>query len=166
MVDVALDDSVVVPAPTVASFEAVYLAEHARLVRLATLVIGSSAAAEDVVQDAFAKLHGRWQKVASPEAWLHTVVVNAARNEVRNGAVRRRVLSGLGRDKSGQLDPPVHELIASLRRLNARQRAVVVLRFYEDLPEAEIARLLKMRLGTVKSTLHRALAQLRLEVER
>jgi RNA polymerase sigma-70 factor (sigma-E family) len=167
MVHVAVGDAVRVPSPAAAAFDALYLAEHTRLVRLATLVIGSSASAEDLVQDAFAKLHVRWARIDTPEAWLRTVVMNAARNEVRHAAVRRRVLGQFGhRVDVAALDPPVHELIASLRRLNARQRAVVVLRFYEDLPEAEIARILKMRVGTVKSTLHRALAHLRQEVER
>jgi RNA polymerase sigma factor (sigma-70 family) len=63
-------------------------------------------------------------------------------------------------------DAPVHELIGSLRSLPIRQRTVVVLRFYEDLPEADIADLLGIRIGTVKSRLHRALARLREEVER
>ena len=62
-------------------------------------------------------------------------------------------------------DPPVSELIDSLRALPVRQRAVVVLRFYEDLPESEISRLLGMPLGTVKSSLSRALARLREEVQ-
>jgi len=60
----------------------------------------------------------------------------------------------------------VHELIASVRRLPHRQRAVVVLRFYLDLPEAEIAQMLGVRPGTVKSSLHRALSRLESEIER
>jgi RNA polymerase sigma factor (sigma-70 family) len=64
------------------------------------------------------------------------------------------------------MDEPVHDLVESLRRLPHRQRAVVVLRYYLDLPEADIGAILNMRPGTVKSSLHRALARLHTEVDR
>lgn len=147
-----------------AGFAEIYTDEHDRLVRLAALLLGSTAVAEDVVQDAFAKLHGRIGRVDTPAAWLRTVVVNACRNERRRWVVARRHAPLLAVD-AVQPDTPVHELIDSLRLLSTRQRAVVVLRFYEDLPEADIAALLGIRIGTVKSSLHRALARLREEVE-
>lgn len=148
------------------AFAVVYATEHDRLVRTAALLLGSSAMAEDLVQDAFAKLHVRWNQVDTPEAWLRTVVVHGARNELRRARVRRRLaFTVAGRSEAPQ-DPPRHELIESLRRLPLRQRAVVVLRFYEDRPEADIARILGMPLGTVKSTLRRALTTLRGDVER
>jgi RNA polymerase sigma-70 factor (sigma-E family) len=146
------------------AFAEVYRSEHDQLVRLASLLLGSSTVAEDVVQDAFAKLHQRRRRVDSPAAWLRTVVVNGCRNERRRWAVARRHAHLLAVD-SVEPDAPVDELIGSLRSLPVRQRTVVVLRFYEDLPEADIAELLGIRLGTVKSRLHRALAQLREEVE-
>lgn len=145
-----------------AGFAAIYADEHDRLVRLAALLLGSSAVAEDVVQDAFAKLHGRLARIDNPPAWLRTVVVNACRNERRRWAVARRHAHLLAVD-AVQHDPPVDETIDALRALSSRQRAVVVLRFYEDLPEAEIAAVLGIRIGTVKSSLHRALARLREE---
>jgi RNA polymerase sigma-70 factor (sigma-E family) len=148
-----------------AGFARVYASEHARLVRLAALLLGSTAVAEDVVQDAFARLHDRLGRVDCPPAWLRTAVVNGCKNERRRWAVARRHAHLLAVDDV-QSDPPVHELIEALRALPARQRSVVVLRFYEDLPEADIAELLGIRLGTVKSRLHRALARLREEVER
>ncbi len=147
------------------AFADVYRSEHDHLVRLASLLLGSSTVAEDVVQDAFAKLHGRLRRVDNPAAWLWTVVVNGCRNEKRRWAVARRHAHLLAVD-TVEPDVPVDELIGSLRSLPIRQRTVVVLRFYEDLPEADIAALLGIRLGTVKSRLHRALAQLREEVER
>jgi RNA polymerase sigma factor, sigma-70 family len=152
------------PVPSAVSFEAVYASEHDRLVRLAALLLGSTAVAEDFVQDAFAKLYGRFERVETPAAWLHTVVVNACRNERRHWMVVRKHTRGLAVEARAP-DPPVSELIDSLRSLPVRQRAVVVLRFYEDLPEAEIARVLGMPLGTVKSSLSRALARLRKEVQ-
>ncbi len=154
------------PGPDVSpeGFADIYAREHDRLVRLAALVLGSTAVAEDVVQDAFAKLYGRLDRVDTPAAWLRTVVVNGCRNERRRWAVARRHAPLLAVDVI-ERDAPTHELIDSLRALSTRQRTVVVLRFYEDLPEAEIARLLGIRVGTVKSSLHRALARLREEVE-
>jgi RNA polymerase sigma-70 factor (sigma-E family) len=150
---------------SMSEFADIYACEHDRLVRLASLILGSTAVAEDVVQDSFAKLYGRLNRVDSPSAWLRTVVVNACRNEHRRWAVARRHAHLLAVDAVEQ-DAPVHELIDSLRSLPIRQRTVVVLRFYEDLPEADIADLLGIRIGTVKSRLHRALARLREEVER
>ena len=151
------------PDDSAAGFADIYLREHDRLVRLAGLVLGSTAVAEDVVQEAFAKLHGRLGRVDHPSAWLRTVVVNGCRNEHRRLAVVRRHAS-MERD-AVHGDAPVHELIDSLRSLSRRQRTIVVLRFYEDLPLAGIADLLGISVGTVKSSLHRALVRLREEIE-
>ncbi|MCU1396542.1 MAG: SigE family polymerase sigma factor [Ilumatobacteraceae bacterium] len=147
-----------------AAFAAVYTAEHDPLVRLAALVTGSTIVAEDLVQEAFAKLHPRFARIDNPPAWLRTVVLNGARNELRRAGLRRRLVERTPRAAGTHVDAPVNELIDSLRRLPARQRAVVVLRYYEDRPEAEIAELLGMRLGTVKSSLHRAHTALRQEL--
>ena len=138
-----------------------YLAHHDRLVRVAYLIIGSQPAAEDVVQDAFAKLHERLDGIRQPAAWLRTVVVNAAKNEIRRQVNRRRLLARLGRAQA--VDPPAEPsgMLVALATLTPRQRAVVVLRFYEDLSEAEIAAHLRIRPGTVKSNLHRAVQTLR-----
>lgn len=152
------------PDHSAAGFADIYVREHDRLVRLAALVLGSTAVAEDVVQEAFAKLHGRLGRVDSPSAWLRTVVVNGCRNERRRLAVVRSHAPRIARD-AVHGDAPVHELIDSLRSLSSRQRTIVVLRFYEDLPLAGIADLLGISVGTVKSSLHRALAHLREEVE-
>jgi RNA polymerase sigma-70 factor (sigma-E family) len=152
------------PEDSAGRFVTVYVAEHDALVRLAALLLGSTAVAEDLVQDAFAKLYDRIDRIDNPAAWLRTVVVNACRNERRRWAVARKHARLLARDPV-IIDPPVHEVIESLRALPARQRAVVVLRFYEDLAEAEIAALLGIRIGTVKSRLSRALARLREEAE-
>ena len=146
-------------------FAAVYAEHFDPLVRLAALLLGSTAAAEDVVQEAFAKLEPRLSSVVVPPAWLRTAVVNGCRNERRRLGTIRRHASRLAIGPS-QFDEPVHELIASVRRLPYRQRAVVVLRFYLDLPEAEIAQILGVRPGTVKSSLHRAMARLESEIDR
>ncbi len=146
-----------------ARFEALYAVEHGRLVRLAVLLLGSTMVAEDMVQEAFAKLHQRFERVDNPAAWLRVTVVNGCRNEGRRLAISRRHAYRLPGATTSEIEPQ-SELIGSLRRLPIRQRTVIVLRFYEDLPEAEIARVMGVQVGTVKSTLHRALSALRKEV--
>ena len=141
------------------------------LVRLAALLVGSPATAEDLVQEAFAKLHGRFDRIDEPRAWLRVVVVNASRNERRRlGRLRRHLDRQAGGADAGAEAAPSPEpadaaLLASLRRLPDRQRAAVVLRYYLGLSEAEIAATLGIRPGTVKSRLHRALATMRTELE-
>lgn len=102
--------------------------------------------------------------MVSPPGWLRTAVTNACRNERRRLGTARRYAPRLVR-QAQVMDEPVDELVASLRRLPYRQRTIVVLRYYLDLPESEIAETLGVRPGTVKSSLHRALARLRLETE-
>jgi RNA polymerase sigma-70 factor (sigma-E family) len=148
------------------ALEHVYAAEHASLVRTASLISGSQATGEDLVQEAFAKLYPRIDHITNPAAWLRTVVVNGARNDIRRMIVRRRFLAEHAPLGNAISEPESRSaLIESLRRLPGRQRAVVVLRFYEDRSEQDIADVLGVRLGTVKSSLHRALATLRQEME-
>ncbi|MDO8390294.1 MAG: sigma-70 family RNA polymerase sigma factor [Actinomycetota bacterium] len=145
------------------AFAALYVAQFDPMVRLAVLLVDSTAAAEDLVQDVFAKLLERFSTVDDPPAWLRVAVTNACKNERRRLGTFRRHAPRLA-DPTVDTDRPVDELIASLRRLPYRQRAVVVLRFYLGLSEAQIAATLDVRPGTVKSSLSRALARLRVEV--
>lgn len=146
------------------SFEGLYAAHFDSLVRLAVLLVDSPAAAEDVVQAVFVKLLVRFDTVDSPVAWLRASVTNGCRNERRRLGTARRYASRLV-GQPPTIEEPVDDLVVMLRRLPYRQRAVVVLRFYLDLSESDIATTLGMRPGTVKSSLHRALTRLRLEVE-
>lgn len=136
--------------------ERVYRGERLALVRLAMLLTGSREAAEDVVQTAFAASIGRWQSLDDPVAYLRRVVINQAKDHHRRRF--RRLVPG-PEPLTGE--PVVDETWAEVRRLPARQRAVVVLRFYEDLPLTEIGALLGRPAGTVRSDLHRALDRLR-----
>jgi RNA polymerase sigma-70 factor (sigma-E family) len=147
------------------TFASLYASHFDQLVRLASLLTSSSMVAEDIVQEAFAKLHNRFDRIEVPQAWLRVAVVNACSNERRRLRTARRLAPRLVRETM-TAEEPMPELMASLRRLPDRQRAVVVLKFYLDLPEAEITEALGMRPGTVKSSLHRALARLQTEVER
>ena len=140
-------------------FESFYRARWLHMVRLAALLTGSMAIAEEVVQDSFLALRPRFAAVDSPGAYLRTSVVNGCRAALRR---EQREESELARRLVPlTLAPEVDEMWSVVQRLPDHQRAVVVLRFYEDLPEAEVARILGCRVGTVKSRLHRALATLR-----
>jgi RNA polymerase sigma-70 factor (sigma-E family) len=135
--------------------------EYAPMVRLATLLVGSDAVAEELVQDAFVAVHRRWSSVDNPGGYLRTSVVNACRSHQRRAALERRRLPRP--DEPAQLG--ADEVWDALAHLPHKQRAALVLRFYEDATEAEIAATLRVRPATVRSLVHRGLAKLRKEIE-
>jgi RNA polymerase sigma factor (sigma-70 family) len=151
------------PLVGVESFTDFYRRAAPGMVRLAFLLTAGSATAEELVQDVFTRVHGRWASIEHPAAYVRTAVVRQAASYQRRAALERRV--GLLRQEEAVL-PPVDELRDVVAKLPYRQRAAVVLRYYADLPEAEIAALLGCRVPAVKSLLHRALAELRKVVER
>jgi RNA polymerase sigma-70 factor (sigma-E family) len=138
--------------------EALYRVQRDPMVRLARLMTGSKATAEEVVQEAFLRVAERVVTVDNPEGYLRTTVVNLARNNRRRSGFERRLPPP---DVIHTAEPEVDEMWAAVCRLPFSQRAVLALRFYQDLSEAEIARTLGCRPGTVKSRLHRGLANLR-----
>jgi RNA polymerase sigma factor (sigma-70 family) len=128
-------------------------------IRLAVMLVGDMATAEEIVQDAFLEVTRRWDRLDNPAGYLRTAVVNRCSNHRRRLAViRRRATPPLPRLVDA---PELDELWAVLARLPTRRHAALVLRYYEDLPVVEIARLLDCRPGTVSSLLHRGLADLR-----
>ena len=132
------------------------------MVRLAYLLTGDRSVAEELVQDAFVNVHRNWHRAEHPAAYLRTAVVNGCRSWGR-----RRTLELHRRPAPPEaVQLQADELWDALGALPSRQRAAVVLRFYEDLPDAEIAHVLGMREATVRTTIHRALARLREEIER
>ncbi len=144
------------------SFADFYGQRFAEMARLAFLMTGSEDAAEDLAQDAFVRIHRRWESVEQPVAYVRRAVVNACKSEFRRRGRERRRAAEI-RLTSIELEPD--ELWDALETLPYRQRAAVVLRFYHDLPEREIARALGCRPGTVGSLIHRGLAQMRKVVE-
>lgn len=146
-----------------ATYEEVYRSDYVRLVRLARLLTKSKEGAEDIVQDAFVKLYPAFDTVTDPSSYLYRSVVNGCWSRHRHWRVVERVRHLTTRDEAA-LDK-IDETRSMLRQLTPRQRTVVVLRYYEDLPLAEIADILGVTTGTVKSTLHQALAGLRQVVE-
>jgi RNA polymerase sigma factor (sigma-70 family) len=134
-----------------------YRSRYDDMVRLAFLLTGSAAEAEEIVQEAFVRIRGRIDCVDNPAAYLRTTVVNGCRNRYRRLLVERRHDRAADRTVSDHID----ELSDALAALALRQRTVIVLRFYAGLSETEIASVLGCRPGTVKSLCHRGLAELR-----
>ena len=159
-----------VPAPASASAEAVtalYQAHALGLIRLAVVMLGDRPAAEDVVQEAFCGLYRRWHTLTDTGkalSYVRSSVINGCRTVLRR---RKRAPSGLAGDppvESAEATALVSEehqqVLTAIRRLPDRQREALVLRFYLDLDEAEIAASMRISRGTVKSTTSRALAAL------
>jgi RNA polymerase sigma factor (sigma-70 family) len=141
-------------------FDVLYQREYAGLVRLAMVLVDNQEQAEEVVQDAFAGLYLRYRAVSSPLAYVRASVLNGSRKVLRRRILVRRYPAQSPVDS----ELVYNHVVDAIRGLPARQRAAVVLRYELQLTDAEIAETLRMPIGTVKSTLHRALARLRLEV--
>lgn len=147
---------------------ALYRAHHLDLVRLAALLVDDRGSAEEVVQDAFVALARRGAGgLLDPEAYLRTAVLNGARSALRRRGVRRRHLrrvdapaSAPGADQAVLLDEDARRVLAALDHVSGRQREVLVLRYWADLTEAEIATTLGISTGSVKTHAHRGIAAL------
>lgn len=137
------------------------------LLKSAVLLTGGDRhAAEDLLQNALVKVAGRWQRIDEPEAYVRQVLYRQQISRWRLKWRRREVSVAEPPETSAAPDASNAAelrlvLRAALSRLTARQRTVLVLRYFEDLPEADVARLLGCSVGTVRSTTHRSLARLR-----
>lgn len=156
---------------------ALYETQWASLVRLAWLLLRDQGAAEDVAQDAFIATYRTWDRLRDEEAavaYLRRCAVNGARSVLRHLAVvRRETQAEAGRaDAAGRLNAPSpdeaalnrldgDELLAALGTLPERQREVIVLRYYADFSEAQIAEALDIAPGSVKTHAYRGLRALR-----
>jgi RNA polymerase sigma-70 factor (sigma-E family) len=142
--------------------------------RLAYLLIGDRFVAEDIVQDAFVRVAGRLVHLRDPnafDAYLRRTVVNLSRSQLRRRRVERTYLKREeGTAEAARSARPAYAfeerevLWEAMARLSGRQRAAIVLRFYEDLPEHEVAEILRCRPGTVKSLVSRGLEALRTQM--
>jgi RNA polymerase sigma-70 factor (sigma-E family) len=143
-------------------------------IRLAYLLTGDRGLAEDLVQDAFVRLGARLVHLREPvafEAYLQRTVVNLSRSHFRHKRVERSYLDSRAGQAAVRVAPGADtsvaerdELWRALGRLPERQRAAIVLRFYEDLSEDRVAELLRCRPGTVKSLVSRGLHAMREEI--
>ncbi|MEX2557898.1 MAG: SigE family RNA polymerase sigma factor [Actinomycetota bacterium] len=144
---------------------ALYRRHAANAIRLAYLLTGDEALAEDLFHDAFIKISGRWGTLRDPEAfggYLRRTIVNLSHSHHRRKAVERRFLErerGSLRPTPGaeSLDHEADELWDQIQRLPIGQRQAIVLRFYEDVSDEEIAEILRCRPGTVRSRISRGL---------
>ena len=152
-----------------AAVTALYEASALRLIRMAYVMLGDQPSAEDVVQEAFCALYRRWDRLADTAGatyYVRTSVLNGCRSALRRRAVRRGFLQ-----HRPLADPPPavsaetvvlggeerEDVIRALRHLPDRQREVLILRFYAELPDEQIGRVMGIRPGTVRSTAFRAL---------
>jgi RNA polymerase sigma-70 factor (sigma-E family) len=152
---------------------ALYTAHYRPLVRLAALLLHDTPAAEDVVQDAFIAMHGSWRRLRDTDkavAYLRQAVVNRSRSRLRHLKVVDKHAPTPQPDapsaEAGALGAVQRdEVMAALRRLPHRQREVLVLRYYGDLSEAQIAEAIGISTGAVKSHASRGVAALRQTLE-
>jgi RNA polymerase sigma-70 factor (sigma-E family) len=146
-----------------------YRAHYAGLVRLSAMLVGDLGTAEEAVQDAFVAMHGSWNRLRDPDkalAYLRQAVVNRSRSKLRH----RAVVAKYPQEPPPDVPSAEHyaiaagdraEVLAALRALPRRQRETLVLRYYSDLSEAQIADALGISPGAVKSHAFRGLAALR-----
>ena len=157
----AMDES---PPPDHGRFEDFYRRGWGDAVRWATALVGSRAAGEDIAQDAFARLAGRFDSLANPSGYLRTAIVNGARDahrsQQRRGARELRVVGGTEADLAAE-GPIDATLLRALAKLPYEQRATIVLRYWADWDEAAIADALGCRPATVRSHAKRGLDALR-----
>jgi RNA polymerase sigma-70 factor (sigma-E family) len=142
-------------------FNELYQGSYRRLVLVAYGMTGDLGTAEELTQEAFALAYGRQARVAradSPEAWLRTVVVNLVRRRFRRTAMLEKILRRQSAEPPSTQPPPGEhvDLHVAIRRLDAGLRSVVVLHYLADLPVDEVATVLGIPAGTVKSRLARA----------
>jgi RNA polymerase sigma-70 factor (sigma-E family) len=146
--------------------EAVFSQHYGGFCRLATLLLGDRGAAEEVVQEAFLRTFSSWRRLRQPDRaqfYVRAAVVNLCRSRLRRRSSEEAGNRASWRDPEGWGDEGRDDALAVLdavRTLPRRQRETVVLRYYEDLSEQEVARILGCSVGTVKSQLARARASL------
>jgi RNA polymerase sigma-70 factor (sigma-E family) len=153
-----------------AGVTALYQAHAVGLIRLAIVMLGDRAAAEDVVQDAFLGLYRHWDRLAAPGnalTYVRSAVLNRCRNALRQRGQRERhdrLDPGPTASESAEavalIGQEHQQVLAAIRALPDRQREALVLRFYLDLSEEETARAMGVSRGTVKSATSRAVAAL------
>ncbi|WP_329089481.1 MULTISPECIES: SigE family RNA polymerase sigma factor [unclassified Streptosporangium] len=149
-----------------AGFSAFVAARGTSLLRIAHLACDAAEDAEDLLQTSLERAYRNWSRVRDdndPEPYVRRIIVNTAISRARRRAILRIVpMSTPPEQPSREADIPLrHALMDALRDLPPRQRAVVVLRYWEDLSEAQTAEILGCSTGTVKSQAFKALAKLR-----
>jgi len=162
------------PVDHAAAVQELFRAHWLELVRLATVMVGDAATAEDVVQDAFEHLHRSWHRLREPAsglAYARSSVLNGCRSVHRRAAVARKYGARLAQPADATTPDAAAaaaeaaQVGAALQRLSRRQREVIVLRYYADLDIAEIAGMLRLTQSGVRATLSRALTAMARELQ-
>ncbi len=162
------------PAEALDGVTALYREHALGLIRLAVVMLGDRQAAEDVVQDAFTGLYRRWHALSDTSkalGYVRNSVLNGSRTVLRKRARQQAppgdpaAASSASPEAEALLSEEYREVLEAMRRLPDRQREALVLRFYLDLTERDIAKSMGVTRGTVKSTTSRALAALRRTLE-
>jgi RNA polymerase sigma-70 factor (sigma-E family) len=160
-----------VPGEDEKRFREFVLEQWGPLTRTAYLLTGDRGSAEDLVQAALEKTHRRWGRILRKDApcvYVRRVMVNTAiswRRRRRVAEVPLLEADAVSAQDAYDRAESRHQLLVALRRLPPKMRAVLVLRYFEDLSEADIARVLGCSTGSVKSQASRGLARLRAELE-
>ena len=142
--------------------EDLYRSERVGLVRLALLVIGSRAAAEDVVQESFLRLSSTSTELSDPARYLRRIVLNEARQVLRRREIERRHMPA---ELGVALPPELDEMWQLLDGLPEKRRVALVLRYYDDQSFSEIGRLMDCGESTARSLVHRGLISLRRKLD-
>lgn len=147
-------------------FGAFVAARATSLLRVAYLACGDETEAEDLLQTALERTYKNWDRVAcydNPDAYVRRVIINAAINRARRRAILNIIpMRNPPETSVREGDPDLfHVLMDAMRALPPRQRAVIVLRYWEDLSETQTAEVLGCAVGTVKSQASKAMAKLR-----
>ena len=150
--------------PIVPDVSSLFATERMPMLRMATLMVGSHAVAEEIVGDAFAVVAERWDSLERPGGYLRTTVVNGCAQALRRRATEDRVQRLIVAPVTTELPTQLIELRDALDHLTDRQRIVVVLRYFVDIGDEEIAQVLGVRPATVRSLARRAFATLRKEL--
>ncbi len=162
------DASAAVPTSADEALTALYTEHYRALVRLAALLLDDVGASEEVVQDAYVKMHGAWRRIQDPDkaaAYLRSTVLNLARSRMRRRLVARKHATAPMPDApSAEYDALARaerqDVVTAIKALPARQREAIVLRYYAELSEAQIAEAMGCTPGAVKSHIHRGKAAL------
>jgi RNA polymerase sigma-70 factor (sigma-E family) len=160
---------VAVPSDPYAAVTVLFDTQYTRMLRVAVVLLGDLAAAEDVVQDAFLALHTNWARVrdkSDPVGYLHRSVVNGARSRLRRRSVALRLRPTSASDAISAEDAALSGLVPgplldAMRALPRREREAVLFRHYLDLSEQQTADALGVRPGSVKGYASRGLSKLR-----
>jgi RNA polymerase sigma-70 factor (sigma-E family) len=171
---VRMDSQTDLPLDREQAISALFATHWDRLVRLAALLVDDRGTAEDIVQDAFSATYEKWSRLRDTTAvlaYLQTSVVNGSRSRLRRRGVARRrtsalsVAPGPSAAEEAEARAETHAVRGALATLPPRQRQVLVLRYYLDLNEGEIADVLRISRGSVKAYASRGLDAIEAAIE-